>query len=151
MLTIPASGGGAVQLAIDKDPIDRTPTTLGPLLLGASLIGVADSAETAALIRRMHAMAGLSNALRAQEHEFTNWLHVIAGLLDLGEIEEARGHLDLIVEENVISAEDLRSRIGPPVVAALLLAKWRWLRRAASRCGSPRTPAWTLPTSIRTC
>lgn len=102
--------------------VNRRPVAVGGRAVG-SIVTLRDRTETAALIRRMHAMAGLSNALRAQEHEFTNRLHVIAGLLDLGEIEEARGYLDFIVEENVVSAEDLRSRIGPPVVAALLLAK----------------------------
>lgn len=102
--------------------VNRRPVTVGGRAVG-SIVTLRDRTELAALIRRMHAMTGLSNALRAQEHEFTNRLHVIAGLLDLGEVEEARGYLDLIVEENVVSAEDLRSRIGPPVVAALLLAK----------------------------
>src|SRR5450631_1047948 len=71
----------------------------------------------------MNAVTGLSNALRAQEHEFTNRLHVIAGLLDLGEPEEARQYLDQISETSTVSAEDLRARIAPPAVAALLMAK----------------------------
>ena len=71
----------------------------------------------------MNAVTGLANALRAQEHEFTNRLHVIAGLLDLGDAEEARQYLTEITQDQLVSAEDLRARISPPVVAALLLAK----------------------------
>lgn len=117
--------GGPDQSVMTTDAVlvvNRRPVTVGARAVG-SIVTLRDRTETAGLIRRMHAMTGLSNALRAQEHEFTNRLHVIAGLLDLGEVEEARGYLDLIVEQHVVSAEDLRSRIGPPVVAALLLAK----------------------------
>src|SRR5664279_2275709 len=82
-----------------------------------------DRTEVEALIRRMNAVTGLSDALRAQEHEFTNRLHVIAGLLDLGETHEAQQYLNLIIEDPVVSAEDLRARVSPPALAALLMAK----------------------------
>jgi two-component system CitB family sensor kinase len=68
-------------------------------------------------------MTGLAGALRAQEHEFTNRLHVIAGLMDLGEYEEAGRFVTTIAQNQLVSAEDLRARIGPPVLAALLVAK----------------------------
>jgi two-component system CitB family sensor kinase len=88
-----------------------------------SVVTLRDRTELEALIRRMHAVTGLSNALRAQEHEFTNRLHVLAGLLDLGEADEARQYLADLASNQLVSAEDLRSRIGPPVLAALVLAK----------------------------
>jgi len=66
---------------------------------------------------------GLANALRAQEHEFTNRLHVIAGLIELGDFDEAARFVTTITHQNLASAEDLRARIAPPVIAALLLAK----------------------------
>ena len=47
----------------------------------------------------------------------------MAGLLELGELEEARDYLAEIVAARLGSAEDLRARIAPPAVAALLLAK----------------------------
>ncbi|MEO9236621.1 MAG: sensor histidine kinase [Jatrophihabitantaceae bacterium] len=87
------------------------------------VVTLRDRTELEALVRRMNAVTGLASALRAQEHEFTNRLHVIAGLLDLGEKEEARDYLALITRDQLASAEDLRARIAPPVVAALLLAK----------------------------
>lgn len=101
---------------------NHRPVVVGGRPIG-SIVTLRDRTELEALIRRMHAVTGLSNALRAQEHEFTNRLHVLAGLLDLGETDEARQYLADLASDQLISAEDLRSRIGPPVVAALVLAK----------------------------
>ena len=102
--------------------VNRRPVIVAGRDVG-SIVTLRDRTELEAMIRRMHAVTGLANALRAQEHEFTNRLHVIAGLLDLDETEEARRYLDTITGQQFTSAEDLRARIRPPVVAALLLAK----------------------------
>lgn len=102
--------------------VNRRPVSVGGRAVG-SIVTLRDRTELEALIRRMNAVTGLTNALRAQEHEFTNRLHVISGLLDLGDLTEARRYLDTITKVQLVSAEDLRSRIGPPAVAALLLAK----------------------------
>jgi sensor histidine kinase regulating citrate/malate metabolism len=65
----------------------------------------------------------LTNALRAQTHEFANKLHTVAGLIELGRYKEA---VRFITETALVHQElvDLvQTRIGDPVVAALLLAK----------------------------
>lgn len=65
----------------------------------------------------------LTNALRAQTHEFSNKLHTIAGLIELGRYREA---VRFITETALVHQElvDLiQTRIGEPVVAALLVAK----------------------------
>ena len=116
---------GADQSVLTDDAllvVNRRPVVVAGRDVG-SVVTLRDRTELEALVRRMHAVTGLANALRAQEHEFTNRLHVIAGLLDLGEIEEARRYLDTITGQQLTSAEDLRARIAPPVLAALLLAK----------------------------
>lgn len=102
--------------------VNRRPVTVAGRSVG-SIVTLRDRTELEGLIRRMNAVTGLANALRAQEHEFTNRLHVIAGLLDLGEPDEARRYLDTLSQHELHSAEELRSRIGPPVLAALLVAK----------------------------
>jgi two-component system sensor histidine kinase MprB len=55
MLTVPATGGGAVSVAIDQEQDENVLTVLGLLLLGVSLAGVAG----AALLGRAVARAGL--------------------------------------------------------------------------------------------
>jgi two-component system sensor histidine kinase MprB len=56
MLTVPATGGGAVQVAVARDPTDRTLGQLGLLLVMGCLAGVAG----AALLGRTVARAGLA-------------------------------------------------------------------------------------------
>ncbi|MGC9665242.1 ATP-binding protein [Planosporangium sp. 12N6] len=67
MLTVPAQGGGAVQVAVPRDPTDRTLGALGLLLALGCLAGVAG----AALLGRTVARAGLAPVERltdAVEH-----------------------------------------------------------------------------------
>lgn len=102
--------------------VNRNPVIVGGRDVG-SVVTLRDRSELESLVRELHAMTGLANALRAQEHEFTNRMHVIAGLIELGEFDEAVGFATTIAHQNLESAEELRARIAPPVVAALLLAK----------------------------
>ncbi len=89
-----------------------------------SVITLRDRTEMEGLIRELDSATGLAKALRAQEHEFANRLHVIVGLLDLQEFAEARNYVAAITSSGQLgAAEDLRSRISPPVIAALLVAK----------------------------
>jgi two-component system CitB family sensor kinase len=65
----------------------------------------------------------LTDALRAQAHEFSNRLHTIAGLVELGRGEEA---IQLITETSGLHqelSETLMERMGDPVLSGLLLAK----------------------------
>lgn len=63
------------------------------------------------------------NALRANNHEFMNKLHIILGLLEIGEIEEAINYItDLSKQEKMIT-HAITERIENRKVAALLLGK----------------------------
>jgi len=44
-------------------------------------------------------------------------------LLELGEIDEATSYAGQLTSQATLEGDDVRARIGPPVVAALLLAK----------------------------
>jgi two-component system sensor histidine kinase MprB len=55
MLTVPATGGGAVQVAVDQDPANHTLTTFGLLLAAGCVLGIAG----AALLGRAVARSGL--------------------------------------------------------------------------------------------
>jgi two-component system CitB family sensor kinase len=62
-------------------------------------------------------------AMRALEHEYANRLHVVDGLLEMGEVDQARSYVSQISSMSRSLGEGLRSRIAPPELAALLLAK----------------------------
>lgn len=87
------------------------------------VVTIRDRTELEGLLRQLDAVDGLTTALRAQEHEFVNRLHVLSVLLELGEVEEATRYSRRLQTETTLASEDVRSRIGSPVVAALMIAK----------------------------
>ncbi|WP_285724206.1 ATP-binding protein [Psychromicrobium xiongbiense] len=102
--------------------VNRMPVTLAGTSIG-SVITLRDRTEIESLIKDLHSTQGLMNALRAQEHEYANRLHIVAGLLELGEQDQARAYVGQIADTPHVLAERLRTRISPPELVALLLAK----------------------------
>ena len=81
-----------------------------------------DSTELTGLARGL-GVESLTDALRAQAHEFANRLHTIAGLVQMGRGDEA---VKLIAQTSGVHqelTEALLERVGDPVLGALLLAK----------------------------
>ena len=81
-----------------------------------------DTTELASLARGL-GVDSLTDALRAQAHEYANRLHTIAGLLQVGRIEDAT---KLIAQTSGVHqelTESLLERVGDPVLGSLLLAK----------------------------
>ncbi len=102
--------------------VNRMPVTRGERSLGA-VITLRDRTELEALMRELDGVAALTDALRAQQHEFSNRMHTLAGLIELGDHEAAgRYALDVSGASSGL-AESLRARIEPPEIAAMLLAK----------------------------
>ena len=62
-------------------------------------------------------------ALRSYTHEFTNKLHVILGLLQLGEIKQAEDYVLQITQTRAQSISFISDRIHEPSIAALLIGK----------------------------
>ncbi len=90
--------------------------------LGA-VVTLRDRTEFEALIRELDGIDALTDALRAQQHEFSNRMHTLAGLIELGD-HEAAGRYALDVSRTSGGlAEVIRSQIEPPEIAAMLLAK----------------------------
>src|SRR6266851_1821477 len=81
-----------------------------------------DSTELTGLARGL-GVDNLTDALRAQAHEYSNRLHTIAGLVQMGRGDEA---MKLIAQTSGVHqelTEALLDRVGDPVLGALLLAK----------------------------
>lgn len=102
--------------------LNRMPVDVGGRPAGW-VVTIRDRTEMEALLRQLDSVTGLTNALRAQEHEFSNRLHVLSVLLELGETEEAARYSSQLRAQTTLAAEDIRSRIAAPLVVALLLAK----------------------------
>jgi len=83
-----------------------------------------DRTDVEALSRRLDAVGALTQALRAQRHEFANRLHAIAGLLDVGETTRARAYLADVQERGPLRYPVQHAdRLTEPFLQAFLGAK----------------------------
>jgi two-component system, CitB family, sensor kinase len=82
-----------------------------------------DRTELEALLRELDSIRDLTDAMRAQAHEFANRMHTVSGLLQLGHEAEAFAFIKEVAHAGAALRELIRERVGDPLVAALLLAK----------------------------
>ncbi|MGH8961555.1 MAG: ATP-binding protein [Jatrophihabitantaceae bacterium] len=100
----------------------RMRVTEGGRDLGA-VITLRDRTELEDALRELDEVRRLTDALRAQQHEFSNRMHVMSGLLELGHYDEAIGFASQIDGATAGLAAELEARISSPRVVALLVAK----------------------------
>jgi len=116
---------GVDQVVLTEDAllvVNRMPVSVGGRSIG-SVVTLRDRTEIEGLVRDLHSVQGLMEAMRALEHEYANRLYVVDGLLELGEVEQAKSYVAQLSTTSRSLGEGLRSRIAPPELAALLLAK----------------------------
>ena len=102
--------------------VNRKAVEVGGVDLG-SVITLRDRTEVVGLLGELNGIKNFAEALRVQQHEHANRMHVLAGLLELGRYDEAGQYLSEISATAAGIAETLRDSIGDPTVVALLLAK----------------------------
>jgi two-component system, CitB family, sensor kinase len=90
--------------------------------LGA-VVTLRDRTELEGLLRELDNVDALTDALRAQQHEFANRMHTVAGLIELGDHPAAVRYALEVSGETAVLAQAIRERIEAPEIAALLLAK----------------------------
>jgi two-component system CitB family sensor kinase len=116
---------GAGQIVLTDEhclEVNRMPVNLGGQVLGA-VVTLRDRTELEGLLRELDNVRGLTDALRAQGHEFSNRMHTLAGLLELGDLDEALRYIADAEGNNGGLLESVRERIASPLVAGLFLAK----------------------------
>jgi two-component system CitB family sensor kinase len=117
------TGADEVVLAADRVlVVSRMPVVVRGRTIGY-VATFRDRTELESLLRELDNARSVSEALRAQAHDFSNRLHTIAGLIELGRQEEA---IQLTTESSSVSqelTESLLERVGDPVLGALLLGK----------------------------
>ena len=121
--------GGSVegpdQVVLVNDRVlvaNRMPVTMRGRDVGA-VVTLRDRTELEGLLRELHDVRSLADALRAQEHEFSHRLHVIAGLIELGRHDDAVGyiHKASLVHQALVAS--IVENVSEPTLAALLLGK----------------------------
>jgi two-component system, CitB family, sensor kinase len=102
--------------------VNRMPVHLRGRELGA-VVTVRDRTELVGVLRELDNVRGLSDALRAQQHEFANQMHTVAGLIELGDPAQALAFITEVEASSAGRVKALQERIGSPLIAALILAK----------------------------
>jgi two-component system CitB family sensor kinase len=104
-------------LTVNHMPVSRHGRDLG------AVVTLRDRTELEGLLRELDSVDALTDALRAQQHEFANRMHTIAGLIELGDHQAAVRYALDVSGATAGLAEAIRERIEAPEIAALLLAK----------------------------
>ena len=104
-------------LTVNRMPVSRRGRDLG------AVVTLRDRTELEGLLRELDSVDALTDALRAQQHEFANRMHTVAGLIELGDHQAAVRYALEVSGETAGLTEAIRERIEAPEIAALLLAK----------------------------
>lgn len=104
-------------LVLNRMPVVQAGRELG------SVTTLRDRTQLAELEREIGAFRGTTDLLRAQTHEFANHLHVISGLIQIGDFGEVVGYVDALVESRAAVDLTVSRRIRDQSVAALVVAK----------------------------
>ncbi len=102
--------------------VNRMPVAVRGQAIGA-VITLRDRTELEELVRQRDEARDLAAALRAQEHDFSHKLHVIAGLVELERYEEAIRFINdsSLVHQALVGS--IVDSVGDPALVALLLGK----------------------------
>ncbi|WP_455603292.1 sensor histidine kinase [Cellulosimicrobium funkei] len=132
----PAAGpeeGGALVLAGERVLLARADRARVAGRAVGTVLLLRDHTELHALLRDLDGARGLTDALRAQSHEFANKLHVVSGLLELGQADEAVAFIERAGHGGLLTASGVAPGVHSPEVAALLLVKATTTRERGSR------------------
>jgi two-component system CitB family sensor kinase len=102
--------------------VNRMPVTLSGRPHGAVLT-LQDRTAVDALTRELDGERSLTESMRAQQHEFSNRLHAIAGLLELNRYSEALAYVQEIHGVTAEFDQTLRRRVRSPQIIGLMLGK----------------------------
>jgi two-component system CitB family sensor kinase len=108
---------GERVLIANRMPVRRDDRDLG------AVVTLRDRTELEALVRELGSVRDVTDAMRAQAHEFSNHMHTIAGLLELGRHDEAVAFVKDVAYADAEVRAAIAERIADPMLAALLAGK----------------------------
>lgn len=100
----------------------RMPVSIRDERVG-TVVTVRDRTELETLSRELDSLHDVADALRAQGHEFDNQLHTLAGLIELGHLDEALAMITEAAIDHQQLSDSLTARLHDPMLVALLLTK----------------------------
>ena len=131
MMEVLASGESQLDKVLnlgDKEIIvNRLPIIIGDRVTGV-VSSFRDKSELDSIAKKLYQVQKYSEMLRAQTHEYSNKLHTIAGLIQIGGYQEA---IELIGSETTGYQKlitSLMKTVPDPVIAGTILGKYNKAR-----------------------
>lgn len=100
----------------------RSPAIAEGRDVGALLV-LQDRSELDAMLATLELERTRTEQLRIEAHDFENRMHVVAGLLSLGDLDDARRYLAQLPQGERPGDDEQWRRLRSPLVAALLASK----------------------------
>jgi len=124
-----------------------------PVRQGDTIVGVVASFrlrdELDQISRQLTRIQQYADTLRSQTHEYSNKLHTIAGLIQIGANEEALSLIGSEVNDHQALIHLLLEAVPDPVIAGLLLGKYNRAREMGLRLDiDPDSQMADLPASL---
>ena len=111
-----------VNLAHESIILDRVPILEDGCAVGAIAI-LHNRGEYTRLMEELSGTRYLVDSMRANNHDFTNKLHVILGLIQMGMYDEASAYIQNITMVQRENISRVMNAVDEPSVAALLIGK----------------------------
>ena len=123
-----------------------------------TVITLRDRSDLIAVQRQLGATRSATETLRAQTHEFDNQLHIISGLVQMGEYDEVREYVATLTRKRAEFDATITERIARPGAGRRCWWpspawppsrrwRWRWCRPRAARSWirscPPTWPPWS--------
>ena len=108
---------GKSEIIADRVPIMEDEQAAG------SVAVLHNRAEYTKLMEDLSGTRYLVDSMRANNHDFTNKLHVILGLIQMGMYDEATSYIQTITMVQRETISKVMNAVGEPAVAALLIGK----------------------------
>ena len=111
-----------INLAKTDIILDRVPIKEDGIIVGMIAI-LHNRAEYTKLMEELSGTRYLVDSMRANNHDFTNKLHVILGLIQMEMYEEASSYIQNITMVQRENISKVMNAVSEPAVAALLIGK----------------------------
>lgn len=108
---------GNADILIDRIPIKEEEEIIGAVAI------LHNRAEYTKLMEDLSGTRYLVDSMRANNHDFTNKLHVILGLIQMEMYEEATAYIQNITMVQRSAISKIMNAVSTPAIAALLIGK----------------------------
>lgn len=105
------------DIILDRVPIKEDGITVGTVAI------LHNRAEYTKLMEELSGTRYLVDSMRANNHDFTNKLHVILGLIQMGMYDDASSYIQNITMVQRENISKVMNAVSEPAVAALLIGK----------------------------